>query len=398
MGHDLVKEICSCDGNGILFVFDGWDELPSDARGYKVIKNIIKSEVLYKSSIIITSQPISSIMLQQIVNSRIEILGFTKDELRHYFYVCLNHDMKKVTALLQRIHENPVIADSCYNPLNASILVHLFKSGGNVLPSTQYGIFYELAYNCIRRHLMKIRADIDIYDLKSLEELPPTIQTQFQEICKIAYDGVMNDTIIFDLRPGFNTLGLLQGVGSFAIHGKLHSYNFLHLTIQQLLAAIYMATQLGEDHQIEHFKSLFGRVRFSTTFQFYAAKTKMQTPGLDKVVVEIIKKCAQNSRTTGDFDPATDIGYEESKPLLLSLLYCLFEAQNKALCQLVAKELKGKLNLQNISLNPEDCLSVGYFLTHCRQFKAYLGGCSIGDDGCKIVFKKGHRYDLEYLE
>ena len=408
MGQDLEEEINTCDGKGILFVFDGWDELPTDAPGYKIIKNILNSEILHKSSIIITSRPVSSTSLQQIVNSRIEILGFTKDELQHYFRGCLNDDMKKVTTLQQRIGENPVVAGSCYLPLNASILVHLFKCGGNVLPSTQYGIFYELVYNCVRRHLMKTQQDIDTDDLKSLEELPSTIQTQFQKLCKIAYDGVMNDRIIFDLKPGFNTLGLLQGVESFAIRGKSHSYNFLHLSIQELLAAIYMATQLKEDQQIEQFRNLFGRARFSVVFQFYAAKTKMKTPGINEIVVEVVKKCAQDSRITEfsgsaysrNDDPATVAGYNlghEPQPLLLSLLHCLFEAQDQDLCQLVAKELKGELNLRGISLSPADCLSVGYFLIYCRQFKAYLTGCSIGDDGCKALFRKGPKYDLLYL-
>ena len=402
MGHDLEKEMNSCDGKGILFIFDGWDELPTDAPGYKIIKSILNSETLHKSSIIITSRPVSSTSLQQIVNSRIEILGFTKDELQYYFRGCLNDDMKKVTILQQRISENPVVAGSCYLPLNASILVHLFKCGGNILPSTQYGIFYELVYNCVRRHLMKTR-DIDNSKMKSLEELPSRVQTQFQQLCKIAYEGVMNDRIIFDLKPGFNTLGLLQGVESFAVRGKSHSYNFLHLSIQELLAATYMATQLKEDQQIEQFRNLFGRARFSAVFQFYAAKTKMKTSGIEEIVIDVVKKCAQDRQTTefsSDYHPATDAGYNlghEPQPLLLALLHCLFEAQDKALCQLVDKELKGELNLNNMSLNPAGCLSVGYFLTHCRYFKVYLGVCSIDDDGCKALFRKDKKYNLQYL-
>ena len=407
MGCNLEIEINSCDGKGILFIFDGWDELPMDVPGYKIIKNILNSETLHKSSIIITSRPVSSTSLQQVVNSRIEILGFTKDELRCYFHGCLNNDMKNVTVLQQRISENPVVEGSCYLPLNASILVHLFKCGGNKLPSTQYGIFYELVYNCVRRHLIKTKqvTDDDL-TLEPLEQLPSDVGTQFHLLCKIAYEGVINDRIIFDLENGFNTLGLLLGVESFAVRGRSHSYNFLHLSIQELLAAIYMATQLTEDQQIEHLKNLFGQARFSAVFQFYAAKTKLQTPGIDVIVVDIVRKCAQD-RKIMELSPHSDdhslaagatynLGHEP-QPLLLSLLHCLFEAQDQALCLLVAKEFKGQLDLRDISLNPADCLSVGYFLTHCKQSKVLLGGCSIGDDGCQALFRKGQKYDLEYL-
>ena len=89
----------------------------------------------------------------------------------------------------------------------------------------------------------------------------------------------------------------------------------------------------------------------------------------------------------------------KSQPLLLSLLHCLFEAQDETLCQLVAKELEGELvGLQGIRLSPADCLSIGFYLTHCRQFKVYLAGCSMGPDGCKALFRMDKRYDLEYLE
>ena len=403
MGRSLEKEINNCNGKGVLLIFDGWDELPTDAPGYEIIKNILNSKTLHESSIIITSRPISSTCLQQIVNSRIEILGFTKDELRSYFCGCLNGNMKNVKILQQRISENPMVAGSCYLPLNASILVHIFKCDKNILLSTQYGIFYELVISCVYRHLKKTQQDIDDSKLKSLEELPPSVQAQFQQLCKIAYDGVMNDRIIFDLDPGFNTLGLLQGVESFAIRGKSHSYNFLHLSIQELLAAVYMATQLKEDQQIEQFKKLFGRARFSAVFQFYAAKTKLQTPGIGEIVVEVVEKCIHDRYTTefsGDYDPATDASYNlghEPQPLLLLLLHCLFEAQDKNLCQLVATGLEGKLNLGQMDLNPADCLSVGYFLTQSGQFQAFLGGCAIDDSSCKALFRKDQIYDLQIL-
>ena len=419
MGHDLEKEISSCDGERVLFIFDGWDELPTGTPGREIIMNILKSEKLHKSSIIVTSRPVSSALLQSFVNCRIEILGFTKDELQLYFRGCLDNDSKKVLALQQSIIKNPVVAGSCYLPLIASILVHLFKCGGNVLPSTQYGIFYQLVVSCARRHLLKIKEVAEDFQLKSLEELPRSAKTQFKMLCEIAYDGVVNDKIIFDLERGFNTLGLLQGVESFAIHGTSHSYNFLHLSIQELLAAMHMAKELKDDQQVEQFRKLFGRARFSAVFQFYAAITKLQTPGVSDIVLKVVKECEQNSRITKlsssrDDNPSSDhssgdddsssghsssynFGHEP-QPLLLSLLHCLFEAQKRELCQLVADGLKGKFDLRETNLNPADCLSVGYFLTHCTQFEVHLQQCSIDDDGCRALFGKDQDYDLRYIK
>ena len=409
MGQNAEKEITTRDGEGVLFIFDGWDELPEKAPGCSVIKDILDCKKLHKSSVIITSRPISSMNLHRLVNTRIEILGFTRDELQKYFTECLGDDHSKVKELQQGIKENPVIEGSCYLPLNASILVHLFKCDG-VLPHTQFGIFSALIYNCIFRHLKKKNDQLDIPGIKSLDKLPPSIQSPFEHICEIAYKGVLEDHITFDLEHSFNTLGLLQGVECFASTSGMpsHSYNFLHLSIQELLAAIYMATKLKPSEQVEKFQELFGRARFSAVFQFYAAKTKLKTYGMDKIVIQVVQKCTQNkraieltprSRADSDQNSGRSSLGHKPQPLLLSLLHCVFEAHDETLCQQVAKELKGELRgLNQISLNPADCLSVGYFLTHCRRFSVHLAWCHIGDDECKALFRKGQKYDLHYLE
>ena len=406
MGQNAEKEITTCDGEGTLFIFDGWDELPENAPGCSIIRNILHCKKLHKSSVVITSRPISSMKLHELVETRIEILGFTKAELQKYFAGCLGDDRGKVKELQQRIKENPVVEGSCYLPLNASILVHLFKCDG-VLPHTQFDIFSALIRNCIFRHLKK-NEQCEIPGLKALDKLPTAIQSQFQRICEIAYKGVIEDHITFDLERSFNTLGLLQGVESFASGMPSHSYNFLHLSIQELLAAIHMATKMDPSEQVAQFKELFGRARFSAVFQFYAAKTKLKAQGMDKIVTLVVQKCMQDSElteltphsgTNSDLNSGGSSLGHKSQPLLLSLLHCLFEAQDETLCQLVAKELKGELRgLEYISLSPADCLSVGYFLTHCRQFNVHLVNCFMGADGCKALFRKDKKYDLEYLE
>ena len=391
MGCEIEDTITASDGENVLFILDGWDELPSKAPAYSFILDLVKGIKLPKSSIIITSRPTSSAILHSLVHLQIEILGFTKDELQQYFRKCLQNSVEAAERLLQRIKQNPIVEGTCYLPLNASILVHLFKCRGNVLPTTQYGIFTELVCTCIFRHIIKKKTHQDINELKSLDELPPDTAAQFKDLCKIAYDGVMRDVVIFNLGPNFNTLCLLQGVESLAVCGKSYSYNFLHLSIQELLCAIHMANELDEKEQTEQFKKLFGQPRFMLVFQFFAAKTKLKTSGISEVVTQVAKKCSVDKPST------------EDRTLLVSLMHCLFEAQDSSLCQLVAGELKQKLTLGTwdrggIRLNPADCYYLGYFLTFCKGFKVSLLKCSIGDDHCKSLFRKEQVYDLLSLE
>ena len=377
-------------GQGVLFILDGWDELPSDLRNDSIIHNLIhlnpsKSNSLQLSTVIVTSRPVASSDLHPIVSSRIEILGFTPKELNDYFTECLEGDAKAVETLLERIHENPAIAGSCYLPMNASIFVHLFEIGNKTLPTTQYDIFSELVLCCIHRHI-KERTQLKDLKLQSLHNIPEAIREPFFFLCKLAYEGIMDDKVIFfSLPANVNTLGLLQGVESIIRRGKAVSYNFLHLSIQELLAGFYMATQLSDNEQVIKFNEFINKPHFSASvFQFYATVTNLQTRGMKDLVIRAARLFSSN------------------KTFLLSLLCGLYEAQDSHLCEsVIAQQLmfqppeQSGLDLSFGSIfTPSDCLCIGYFLSHiCKMatqsgnFKVNLDNCSIGDQGCKYLVR-----------
>ena len=320
----------------VLFILDGWDEMPPNLRKNSIFYQPVQpklpqSNPLCESTVIVTSRPIASGDLHQIVTSRIEILGFTAKELHQFFTECLKGDIEAVKTLLERIGENPEVAGSCYLPLNATILVHLFKSDCNSLPTTLYGIFSSLVINCIKLHL-KLRTKYkDVSIIESLDHLPEFAKQPFLVLCQLAYEGVMEDKIIFTSLPAdVNTLSLLQGVESFIGREKAVSHNFIHLSIQELLAAYYIATQLPAGEQVSKFNELFDKSRFSAAFQFYAAITKLKTPRIKDVVINVAIKYSSNS------------GYH--KVLIISLLHCIYEAQDPSLCEIVAEQLQYGLN------------------------------------------------------
>ena len=378
----------------VLFILDGWDELPPNLRKNSIFHQIVqpklsRSNPLCESTVIVTSRPIASGDLHQVVSSRVEILGFTAEQLHQFFIECLKGDTEAVKTLLERIEENPEVAGSCYLPLNATILVHLFKSDRNTLPTTLYGIFSSLVLNCIKRHL-KLRAQYKDVSIESLDQLPEFAKKPFSILCQLAYDGVMEDKIIFTSLPAdVNTLSLLQGVESFIGRDKAVSHNFIHLSIQELLGALYIATQLPASEQVSKFNELFDKSRFSAVFRFYAAITKLRTPGIEDVVVNVVK--TYNSKIQ-DYSIR-----KEGRALMASLLNCLYEAQDPSLCESVAQQLQHGLDLSATTLTPSDCLCIGYFLAHvCKmaagEFEVNLKSCNIGDQGCKYLVSGLHKY------
>ncbi len=169
MAESVARRITACKGRRVLFVLDGWDELPCALRKKSLFRNLIEPQLqddaLSNSTVVVTSRPISSEQLHHVVTSRVEIVGFTPKELRQYFSECLssdslavgatrcsNGDSQAVEALIERVEENPVVASSCYLPLNAAIIVHLFLSGNQALPTTVHGIFTSLVLCCLSRY------------------------------------------------------------------------------------------------------------------------------------------------------------------------------------------------------------------------------------------------------
>ena len=167
----------------------------------------------------------------------------------------------------------------------------------------------------------------------------------------------------FNLPTKLNTLSLIQGVQNLAAKHFNISFNFLHLSVQELLAAFHVS-KLSAPEQIQIFNDLFDQPRLAAVFRFYAAFTKLQTEGVRDIVARIVQK--------------------QEKPLLVNLLHGLYEAQDPSLCQFVASHLKRELDLSENTLSPMDCLVVGYFLscvclTTSGEFKVNLSGCSLDD-------------------
>ncbi len=399
MAESVASQITSCEGEKVLFVLDGWDELPGNLRTKSLYRQLIdswKKAFLHKSAVIVTSRPIWSRELHKLVSSRVEIVGFTPEELRQYFSACLSGDSHTVEALLERVEENPVVASSCCLPLSAAIIVHLFLSGKQRLPTTVQGIFTSLVLCCLARYQRVHRGlEGEAANLESLDRLPESLREPFRKLCALAFSGVMEDKVTFSsadlaalgIHTDVSALGLLQAVPSLVSHDVFVYYNFLHLQIQELLAALHISSLSGSK-QISHFQKLFDQSRFAAVFQFYAGITRFQSER--KYLSKVAFLLPTRLIPTGIRDVITNMIRSGNKQLLVSVIRCLFEADDLSLFQFAASELSSKLDLSRTTLSPQDCLSVGYFLscvcaTSSGEFPVKLGHCSIDDHCCKFL-------------
>ena len=411
MAEQAAAEIMAVKGRSVLWILDGFDELPSHVQKEFIISRLINPRLhqensLSKTAVIVTSRPISSGDLCPLVSSRIEVLGFTSEEQRLFFTEWLNNDTKAVETLLERLSSNPAMEGSCYLPLNASIVAHLYLTDGS-LPSTIYGIFSSLVQHCLSRFLHERQGlPQKLASFESLDGLPDDLRSFFEQLCKLAFIGTRDNKVTFsssDIKTlgcsdKICELGLLQAVPSIVSHGRSVYHNFLHLSIQEMLAAVHIS-QIPASEQISTFDSMFNEARFSAVLQFYAAITKLRT---SRPLFSLVPRflCPVPASI---YDLVRKIIRKDSKALLVSLLNCLYEAQDTALCKYVGEQLRGKvpfldklldsgweLILNNMSLLPQDCLSIGYFLAsiavnYKRKFQVETGYCTLGDTGIKIL-------------
>ena len=370
----VMAEFRKCRGQDLLLVMDGWDELPSNLHMESLFQKLIafpETLNLHLSTVVITSRPIASSDLYRCISSRVEILGFTPTEVKDYFTEVLGGESQAIQKLQNQLKERPLIAASCYLPLNAAIVCHLFRAQDYKLPTTLHELFTLLVLGCLKRHVAKQKRERERQHITSLNNLPLDLQQFFKDVCTLAYHGVMDNCVTFPLEylkthglPTISeTLGLMQGMESFTTLESSPSFYFLHLSVQELLASFYIS-KLPAEEQAPVFKKLFGEPRFAAVFRFFTAFTKLETDGLRRIVASIVQG--------GD------------KSQLLYLLHGMYEAQDPSLCQFVGSQLGGELDLSATPLSPVDSLTLGYFiscicLTTVGEFKAVLQNCSLDD-------------------
>ena len=312
LAQEVMSEIQSRGGEGILFVMDGWDELATNVQRESAIqqesavRQLLQSSLANpfpKSTIVVTCRSESSGQLQTVASSRIEIMGFTSPDIKEYFSECLKGDSQAVEKLNEVVQQNPQIEASCYLPLIAAIIVAIFLVTPNSrLPTTLHELFTSLVLTCILHHLQTRTQYKAILSLTSLDTLPDTIQLSFDHLCQIAFSGIKRNKLSFSaeeagIHSNFDTLSLLQGIQSFQFGrsiGVSKAYSFLHLSVQELLAARHIS-KLSLDEQVRLFHELIDHPRFTAVFRFFAGITQLKN--------ERIAKLFQKMGESGEYDP-----------------------------------------------------------------------------------------------
>ncbi|XP_064396070.1 uncharacterized protein LOC135343054 isoform X6 [Halichondria panicea] len=280
---EVVKHLENPDSLGahVLLIFDGFDELSAKNRSKQsLFSKIIAGKKLQNCSILITSRPYASGYLKtlQRVNRRVEVLGFSKQQIINYVEKNLVNKAHADT-LIQMLKDRLDILSLCYIPLNCRIVLFVFQYLQHNLPATITELYETFILHTIKHHIEKCEENLDeIDDIRStdsLSNLPPHILRNLDQLSNIAYTGMLQDKLSFQNdNKNVLRLGLLTSHHGITVKSMKCNYQFLHLTIQEFLAARHL--MLSSENKLDFFRSHLEKVRFRMVCLFLAGLSKLK--------------------------------------------------------------------------------------------------------------------------
>ena len=394
----VVQEIQATGGRGVLLLFEGYDELPAKLRtGNSIFLDVIKGHELPTATILVTSRPSASGPLYEecrdFIAQHVEILGFTDENIQSYLVSTTSHNPSLLEGLQQYLTYYPHTRPMLYIPLNCAIVVEVYrvnKSNKTLIPKTWTDLYSSLLRSLLLRYLDDHPVhQRQSWKTNSFRDLPADVYQQLCEVSRIAYEGILQDqqVIFSDLPSDFNSLGLMQCVPELYVDEVAsESFNFLHLTLQEYLAALHLSEQPAEE-QIKLFKKyqlntpLFfshsndqSHTHFRTVLRFLAGLGKFTDYPVSSI----------RSLLT---DPGRGIS---SRDLMISLdgLHWMFEARCSNVREALGMSVVGVHPPVGSTVTSFDCFVLGYCVSHSNcPWEVYLEWCGIGDEEVTMLVR-----------
>ena len=364
------------EGEKVLIIADGWDELSECKR----MKGSFLYQLLFHKfplmSVVVTSRPSASASLHSvpILDRFVDIKGFNNDDIKEYIQSEFVSDQEKAERLLEQLECNPLIESVCSVPLNCAIVCHLWDTLEEALPSTMTQLYTRMILQVTCRNLRKLPAYGPKFSMASFNDLPEDVQKSWWLLCEFAFKALENDQIVFtkqelaELLPEGNEqllcFGLLQSVETVLDVTCVISFNFLHLTFMEYLAALHLSRQPLQ-RQLEILKE----DRFTMVVRFFFG---ICFSSLNRGEISDLKQAIEC--VSGKHD-------------ILRICHCALEAQNEFVCSKAALSLSANESYYYLH-NPHDCAAVLYVIAHMQECSGLIiafNNCGVRDNQIRTL-------------
>ena len=388
------------NGEDLALLLDGYDEYPERLRQDSLIADILKRKQLSYCGLVVSSRSHASAALREQATVRVDILGFTEAERQHYIKESMkDQPAHKTDELTQYLQSHSTISNLCFVPFNIVVLVYLYKKG-IPLPKNSAELYNHFICLTVCRHLIKYGHRLQS-NITTLTDLPEPYSKIIQQLSKLSLEALNDDKLIFTLDeikeacpditsavPGaINGFGLLQAVEHFCRTRRTMTFNFLYSSIQEYLAAHYIAN-LPADEELKIIEAKFWSSIHFNIFSMYVAITKGQRPSFKHFL------CG------GDKSIAISDKFLDNQLLCIRLYRCFHKAGDGDICKTIEQSVKFRnkvidLHFSRLTASDVECVTV--FLTsssHKEWVALDLRNCYIQDHGLHIL----HRGLLHYTD
>ena len=354
----VSSDIEDSDGEGVLFIFDGFDELPAEQRAMgSLFVDIINGLYLPRATVFITSRPsVTAELLSRCkpqISKHIEILGFTEQNIKEYAQSIFKNPIQLI-EFMKYISSNPLVYSMMYIPLNSAIVVEIYQQNQGErrpLPNTMTQLYDALSHALLRRHIVESGFVPETYCMPAqFQDLTEDVFQQFCEICAIAFRGICIQQLTWNSLPqSFDHLGFMTKTSSLHVQeGPEISFSFLHLTVQEFLAAFHISC-LSPIEQKQLFEKCCVDPHFQVVWRFLGGLTKFSNIGW-KLFKE---KNVEESPTWLHAEHCL-------KP---HAVQCLYESQDPDICNNIcsSNEIVGFLPE---TASPFDCVALSYCISN----------------------------------
>ena len=410
----VIEELEEREGEGVLIIADGWDELDQENRSdNSFLYKLLFGNTFSFISVLLTSRPSASAPFHNLpsVDRLVEVVGFTEENVKQYIESEFSKYPEKASSLIGQLEYNTTIMNICSVPLNCAIVCNLWHTLKEALPRTLTELYAKIILNIIFRSHRKIFSN-SLLSLSSFDSIPKDLQDKFWIVCKLAFECLKQEKIVFsedelafpevlNASEKLLCLGLLQCARSLLPVGQGLSFHFVHLTIQEFLAALHFVTLPNEEKlkvcethaRSSHFAMLW-RFAFGLGFQKERSYSRKVVCLNDNVIDLFFKK------VTWDL-------FSNYTKYRLTLCHCAMESSTDTVCQKVVKQINGQFNGHDghgIAHTPEDCVAVFHVLrqtSYCSSLTIQLNDCGLTDRLLKeladILFSAGNNLHVKEL-
>ena len=262
--NHMFEYICLVPNKAVL-IFDGLDELKVDHKALteeialkgpskvshclQIYRQLVKGELLPGITVLTTSRPTAEHIFQNLKFDReVELIGFDQKRIKEYVGKFCHTDKQKSSQIWNLIKQSPELLGLCYIPVNSYIVCLTLKEsiedeGVTNAPKTITELYKRAINILLFRHHREYKDTLTSKNYIT-GRLPEQLQNDLNKLKTIAIQGMIENKLIFEDDVD---VANLSGCGLFnkLEDKRQNNFCFLHLTIQEFLAALHVVDDMN---------------------------------------------------------------------------------------------------------------------------------------------------------